>query len=168
MYCVSWSDDTGEHKKDKKKKRPIGKVQVGGVGPQAPHHISRLSLSLAGCTWLSGKQTKAKPSSASYSPVSFYTFLFILQSYLCTSNYPQSTKFPSFFMCKNSSLSIWALASISPSGSTGASELLYLCLRCLCHRRVSYSFFCLFTSFYYSFEEFVPVSESIVWNGRNS
>jgi hypothetical protein len=100
MYCVSWSDDTGEHKKDKKKKRPIGKVQVGGVGPQAPHHISRLSLSLAGCTWLSGKQTKAKPSSASYSPVSFYTFLFILQSYLCTSNHPQSTKFPSFYVQK--------------------------------------------------------------------
>lgn len=136
---------------------------AGGWGrPTGPTpHLSAVAFSRR----LYVAERKANPSSASYSPVCFYTFLFLLQSYLCTSNHPCPQN-SHLSMCKNSSLSIWALASISPSGSTAASELLYLCLRCICHPRVSYSFFCLFTSFDYSFEEFVPVSESIVWKWK--
>lgn len=95
---------------------------MGGVGPP-----------LAGSYVAERKANQRKAKLGFIFPVSFTLSLTLPLTLV--------HKIPILLCAKNPLFLSGPLASIFPSGSTAGSELLYLCLRCLCHLRVSYSFF---------------------------
>jgi hypothetical protein len=128
QYVVS--DETGERKRTRQRNDQLEKCRWVGSAHTTPLAFARR---------LYAAERKAKQSKAKLGfifSVSFYIFLFLLQSYLCSSNQLLSTKFPS---CAKSPL---FLSGASPFDLfLWIYQLLFLRLRCLCHPRVSYSFF---------------------------